>query len=222
MAEIVPTVLGSTPQEYGAMLERVQKLSGRVHIDIADGEFAPNTTINLAQSYWDEQVRADMHLMINKPGMRAEICISLKPSLVILHAEATDYGYVSKAEMIEQLQAVGIRTGIALLPNTAVQTAEELVKRVNHVMLFAGKLGHYGGQMDKSVLQKIPQLRALNQDLEIGLDGGVNYENAEEAVKAGVDVLNVGGYIQKADDPKKAYDKLVQIIKGVGSDRSGT
>lgn len=216
MVKIVPTVLATDPQEFGTLLERVQHFAPRIHIDIADGEFAPNTTINLAQAYWDEKIEVDLHLMINKPGMRTELCISLKPSLVIIHAEASDHGYSSKEEMIQQLKDVGIRTGLALLPHTAVQTVEEQIKLVEHVMIFAGKLGHYGGSMDKDVLQKIAQVKAINQGAEVGIDGGVNDTNAADAIAAGAEVLNVGGFIQKAEDPQKAYDKLVQIAQKVG------
>lgn len=213
LPQIVPTVLATTPQEFGAIIERLKPFAKRLHIDIADGEFAPNTTINLPQAYWPEEIRADLHLMINKPGMRTEICISLKPHLVIVHAEASDHGYASKLEMIQQLKAVGIKTGLALLPHTAVRTVVDLLRQIDHVLVFSGRLGFYGGRMQKDVLAKIAQIRSANRGVEIAVDGGINADNIAEVVEAGADVLNVGGYIQKAEDPAKAYTKLLRLVE---------
>ncbi len=215
VVKIVPTITAHDPHQYAMQLERDESVSKRIHLDICDGEFAPTTTVNLEQSYWHEKTEADLHLMINKPGMRTEICISLNPSLVIIHVEASDYGYVSKTEMLEQLKAVGIKTGIALLPHTAVQTVEDLITKVDHVLIFGGRLGYQGSNLQKDVLPKIAQVKAINHGVEVGWDGGVDNTNAAEVIKAGADVLNVGGFIQKAEDPKKAYDKLLQIAQEV-------
>jgi ribulose-phosphate 3-epimerase len=58
------------------------------------------------------------------------------------------------------------------------------------------------------LLNKVTELRKLKPELEIGWDGGINVDNAKQLSEGGVDVLNVGGAIQKAEDPKAAYDKL--------------
>lgn len=57
------------------------------------------------------------------------------------------------------------------------------------------------------------QLKDLKPELEIGWDGGVDEKNALPLVEAGVDVLNVGGFIQNSSHPESAYATLDSIVK---------
>ncbi|MCA9324308.1 hypothetical protein KC992_04385, partial [Candidatus Saccharibacteria bacterium] len=112
-------------------------------------------------------------------------------------------------------QENGTRTGVALLHETSVAELQELEidDLFDHILVFGGKLGFQGGEADLSILKKVKKLREVYPDVEIGWDGGVNEDNASEIVSAGVDVLNVGGYLHKAEDPKKAYDSLVTLLQ---------
>jgi pentose-5-phosphate-3-epimerase len=53
--------------------------------------------------------------------------------------------------------------------------------------------------------------------LEIGWDGGINDRNISQLVFGGVDVLNVGGYIQNANNPERAYNSLFRIADETGT-----
>jgi len=64
-------------------------------------------------------------------------------------------------------------------------------------------------------LEKIGQARVINPDLEIGVDGGLNQETARLAVEAGANVLDVGSFIQEAEDPEIAYIALAAIAEGM-------
>jgi ribulose-phosphate 3-epimerase len=102
---------------------------------------------------------------------------------------------------------------LALLQDTPVEYAEQIMHSFDHVLVFSGILGHHGGQADLGLLEKVRQIRAHHPDVEIGWDGGINDQNARQLVGAGVDVLNVGGYIQKSSDPAAAYAKLKSVIE---------
>jgi ribulose-phosphate 3-epimerase len=58
----------------------------------------------------------------------------------------------------------------------------------------------------------VKQIKAIHPDVEIGWDGGVNDKNARSLADGGVDVLNAGGFIQKAEDPETAYQQLVKAL----------
>ncbi|MBI4101292.1 hypothetical protein HY441_02355 [Candidatus Microgenomates bacterium] len=205
MAVIVPTVLAATPQEYQQNLGRVS-FAKRLHIDITDGEFAPNRTINLAQAYWPQGKQVDLHLMVKEPKRCLELCISMSPSLVIVHAEV---GHQS--EMLAELKRVGIKTGVAFLQQT--DPSRQDLSGFDHGLVFTGSLGYYGGQLHRGSLSKIATIKQLKSDIEVGVDGGINDTNIADVVKAGADVLNVGGFLQQADSAKKAYDKLVKLVQ---------
>jgi len=83
----------------------------------------------------------------------------------------------------------------------------------DHVLVFSGNLGRHGGEADLGLLEKVRQIKAHHPEVEIGWDGGINDQNVKQLVEAGVEVLNVGGYIQKADDPEHAYATLKRVIE---------
>ena len=205
MPIICPTVLATNPDDYREQLEKIATLGKRIQIDLADGDFAPNKTINIIQAYWPADVTADLHIMFRKPLKELETIISLKPTLVILHAEAEG----DLLAMFAHLKQLGIKVGVALLKDSSPENYADLIAEVDHVLLFSGDLGHFGGTADLGVLDKVSKIKAINPDAEIGWDGGVNDQNVKALADGGVDVLNVGGFIQKAEKPEAAYNELL-------------
>ncbi|MBI3983989.1 hypothetical protein HY346_01705 [Candidatus Microgenomates bacterium] len=209
--EIVPTITVYNITDYNRAIRRYSKFAHRISIDLMDGQLAPTRSINPIQAYWPTYIRADLHLMYREPLAETLTLISLNPHLVVIHAEADG----NLMAMIEDLAAVGIKTGLALLPPTQPHQAAKLIKAVDHLLIFGGQLGSYGGQFDPNLLDKVAQARSIKPDLEISWDGGVNLHNARQIVAAGVDVLNVGGYIARAHSAQNAYARLVRAVNKV-------
>jgi ribulose-phosphate 3-epimerase len=202
--DICPAILATYPEEYKRQIERVAPFTTRLHIDIADGIFAPNKTVTASDVWWPGGMRADIHVMHKRPIEIVDMLIALGPQLVIVHAEAEgDFMTLAK-----QLHFHGIEAGVALLPKTPVDLIKPALEVVDHVLIFSGDLGHYGGQVDLGLLEKAKQLRALSKRIEIGWDGGVTGENIKTLVDGGIEVAVSGGYIQKASDAHVAYDNL--------------
>lgn len=212
MAEIAPAVLAETPMQYEHDMGVAAKLSNRVQIDLADGEFAENVTVSMAQVYWPDTVLADLHLMYQNPFEHIPTIISLTPHLAIAHAEARDMDDKSIASMRDKLKEAGIKFGLALLPDTPVEDIKSHLLNIDHLLVFTGELGHYGGKMRYDCLDKITQAKAVNSNIEAGVDGGINEETIGSVLEAGADVLNVGGYIQNATHPQDAYATLESIV----------
>lgn len=204
MPVIAPTVTATSPEEFKQEMEQIESFATRVHIDLADGHFAPTTLINPAQVWWPDGMRADIHVMYERPEEILNTLISLNPDLIVLHAEAEG----DLAGMIEQLKEMEFKTGIALLKETSVESANGLVEMVDHILIFSGDLGYHGGQVEFSLLEKVNAAKEINPTAEFGWDGGISDSNAKQLVEGGIEVLNSGGFIQKADDPAAAYSKL--------------
>ena len=207
MSIICPTVTPSTPDPhtYREQIERVASLSDRIQIDLMDGDFAPNKNTNPIQVWWPENVKPDIHLMYRRPIEQIETLVSLKPSMVIIHAEAEG----DLVGMIHHLQKLGIKAGVAILKPTQPNDVSDLIAIADHVLIFSGELGFFGGHVDLGMLLKVPQIKAINPSIEIGWDGGANETNVVQLAKGGIDVINVGGAIQRADNPQSAYDTLL-------------
>jgi ribulose-phosphate 3-epimerase len=203
-ATICPTVLASTPEEYRHQMERLANFAVRVHIDLADGIFAPTKTIGIDEVWWPGGMRADLHVMYDDPFKHAAMFIDLQPQLVIVHAEANG-DFVQFADLAHRH---GIEVGVALKHETSPDAIAAALQYVDHVLIFSGNLGHFGGQADQRLLSKVLHLKQLKPMLEIGWDGGINDQNASLLAAGGVDVLNTGGFIQHAPNPRAAYEKL--------------
>lgn len=204
MKVIAPAILAETPDDYKAQMERIHPFAKRVHIDISDGEFAPRFTINEAQVWWPQEWEADIHAMVARPSEHLETMISLKPQMIIFHAEVEE----NLVPVLQHIKKFGIKAGVALLKTTVPATVSAAIAEADHIMIFSGELGKYGGVADMMQLEKIRLIKNLRTNVEIGWDGGVTVENAYSLAQGGVDVLNVGATIAKASDPKDVYAKL--------------
>lgn len=207
-ATITPTVLAGSPEEYGRQVERIAHFATRVHIDLADGVFAPTKTIGLADVWWPGGVRADLHVMYQRPFEHLQLFLDLNPQMVIVHAEA-DGDFVEFADLMHRH---GIEVGVALKAETSPELIKPALGMIDHVLVFSGNLGHFGGQADMRMIDKVKLLRRLKPTLEIGWDGGINAQNVQGLTMHGVDVLNVGGFIQHAHDPAMAYHGLQRLV----------
>ncbi|HVS58970.1 MAG TPA: hypothetical protein VHD60_04545 [Candidatus Saccharimonadales bacterium] len=208
-ATVCPSVTATTPDEYRAQLERVTGFAGRIHLDVADGKFTPRPLIDLDKIWWPANVAADLHIMYQRPFEHVELIKTLHPQLVIVHAEA-DGDFISFAT---ELHNHGMQAGVALLPETPAEVLKGALDYVDHVLIFSGTLGQFGGTADLTLLDKARRIREYKPTVEIGWDGGVSEHNIGQLVQAGVDVLNVGGHIHQAPDPRESYNTLKTLAE---------
>jgi ribulose-phosphate 3-epimerase len=209
MAIICPTITAYEPHGYRAQMEQIESFAERIHIDLMDGEFTSTKSPGLDQVWWPEHLKADIHLMYKHPMEEIDKLIQLKPNLVVVHYEAD----VNHQEFTERLHEVGIKTGLALLQNTPVEEAADCFKYYDHVLVFSGNLGEHGGEADLRLLDKVKRIHGDYSDKEISWDGGISDKNAKALAETGVDVLNTGGFIQKASNPERRYKQLIAEIK---------
>lgn len=212
MSVIAPAILCDTPESYKAQVERLHPFAERVHIDLSDGEFAPSHTIAANQIWWPQEWVVDIHAMVARPSEYIETLIALKPHMIIFHAEASE----DVTPMLQYVKKFGIKAGLALLRTTVPVQAEKAILAADHVMIFSGTLGSYGGKASLMQVEKVRLIRKINLAVEIGWDGGVSPDNAFTISQAGVDVLNVGGAIAGNADPQGVYATLVNEINKHG------
>jgi ribulose-phosphate 3-epimerase len=206
---ICPAILAATSDEYSQQIERVSHEAVRLHIDLTDGVLASAPTIAIDEVWWPGGMQADLHVMYRQPFEHAELLFDLKPQLIIVHAEA-EGDFVTFAD---RAHAQGIKTGVAIQPQTDPAVLEAAIGHIDHVLIFSGHLGHFGGQADLGLLTKVAHLKTMKPQLEIGWDGGVNDHNVQQLAQGGIHVLNSGGFIQKANDPHQAFRVLSSLAR---------
>lgn len=210
---VCPAILAINEDVYRDQMTKVAHLAERIQIDLTDGEFTASHTISPERAWWPVGINADIHLMYKQPIEAIRMLLTHKPNLIIVHAESD--------ANIEEIAALckphGTKLGMALLSGTTAGVIIPAMELIDHVLIFSGSLGEYGGSADLELLGKAEYLKQMRPELEIGWDGGVNDQNVAQLVNGGIDVLNVGGYIQNAQDPQAAFETLKRIADETGT-----
>lgn len=214
MSVICPTILAATPEEYKQQVERIHPFAERVQIDITDGQFAPSQTVAPTEVWWPREWKADVHMMVAQPSQYLEVIKKMNPNLVIFHAECEE----DLVPIFEKLKTeTNIKVGVALLRSTVPETVAPAIQAAQHVLVFSGNLGEMGGRASMMQVEKIRLIKAINPTAEIGWDGGANATNAFTLSQGGVDVINVGSAIMRADDPQAVYQSMVEEVNRKGT-----
>lgn len=205
---IVPTILTNSTEDYQLQVERINGFTRRVQVDITDGVFAPTQTLSITDVWVPNNWTVDLHLMMTNPSTVLDTILKLAPSLCILHAEASE----DLMPTFQSLKEAGIKTGLALLPTTYPGNVKQYIDVVDHVLIFAGQLGMQGGTADLMQMEKIPLVRNMKPELEIGWDGGANLTNVRTLAHADLDIINVGSALSQVSNPAETYAQLVAEI----------
>lgn len=212
MAVIAPCITVENELDYKSYAEKLVPFAQRVHIDTSDGEFAPTFLVGSDKLWWPAEWTVDIHAMVARPSEHVQQLVSLRPHLITFHAECQE----DLTQIIQYVKQNGVKVGIALQRPTVPSSVATLIEAVDHVMIFSGDLGHYGGTASMMQLEKVRLVKKINAAVEIGWDGGVTVDNAFTLSQGGVDVLNVGGTIAKSADPVATYNQLVSEINKQG------
>ncbi len=215
MPIICPTVTATNQSEYQKQLADIATAANRIHIDVADGVFAPVQLLPPQNVYWPKEKTADIHVMYQSPLQILPTLIALQPQLIIVPVESPD-----APSILTELKDTGIRRGLSIQQATPADALRPFMDQVEHVLIFSGDLGHFGGVADLSLLAKVQSIKNWKAEVEIGWDGGVKLDNIHELRQGGVDVLNVGGAIHNASDPVVAYEQLRQELSSAGERRA--
>jgi ribulose-phosphate 3-epimerase len=216
MIQIIPSILTNNPVELKEMLARGEEASDRVSIDIIDGKFADNKTIDpRALSNLEFNTNLDFQLMVVEPINWVERCARVGVDRIIGHIEKMK----DQVEFVGRVQEVGASVGLAIDLDTPISKLDDTILTNLDVVLVMGVSAGFGGQkFDSSTLSKVRKLdeiRSRDQTpYKIHIDGGVRLDNIYKIRQAGADEVSVGRLLFKGDIKenienftKKAYEK---------------
>ena len=213
MPVICPAILAADEAEYAQQIEKVAHFAHRIQIDLTDGKFAKGQTVTPEQAWWPVGIKADIHLMFEDPFTAAKTVAAHKPHMIIVQAEAKG----SFETFVRLCHEHHVKVGVALLPKTQPQTIEAALPKIDHVLIFSGHLGEYGGHANLDLLHKVHFLKERKAELEIGWDGGITDQNISQLATGGVDVFDIGGFIQESKEPERTFHRLQRIADETGT-----
>lgn len=219
---VAPSILAANFANLQADVAMVHKSEADwFHIDIMDGQFVPNISFGFpiikAIRPLSNKV-FDVHLMIASPDDYLEDFQNAGADVLTVHYEACNHLH----RTIQRIKQLGMKAGVALNPHTPVGLLEDIIQDLDLVCLMSVNPGFGGQKFIPHTINKVRQLKGLilrtNSKTLIEIDGGVSLNNAEEILRAGVDVLVAGSSVFKSENPTetvrqlKAVDVSVSVI----------
>lgn len=213
MVQIVPGILTQDIEEVQEYLAAAQGVVDRVQIDIIDGEFAHNETIDpsaLNDIFTD--LRLDFHLMVKEPEGWIEKCVNAMADRIYGQIEEMN----SQAEFVRRVQEAQVSVGLALDLSTPVASLDPTVlPDVDSVLLMSVPAGFEGQDFDEDVYGKLKKLNEKREEeslaFKICIDGGITEKHVKKLEEFGAHEIVIGDRIFKGGLRKnlKKYNKPV-------------
>lgn len=196
MIKVSPSILAADILRLGEELDSVVDAGLLyVHVDIMDGQFVPNISYGVAMANAIRRygsLKFDCHLMIEEPERYLSDFAASGPELITVHQEATRHLH----RVVHRIKELDVRVGVSLNPATPVSTLKDILPDLDTVLIMTVNPGFGGQKFITRTLNKISEVRALadalNPNLEIQVDGGIDIITGRQCVEHGANHLVAG------------------------------
>ncbi len=209
---IVPAVIPESEAELIAFTKSL-RFSHELHVDVVDGKFVP--AISWPYEPWGEPIALKPHtdgytlevdLMVADPYNAANAWIKAGADMLVFHVETIDL-----PSFIDFSNFEDVSLGISFSGDTPLSAIVPYMEYADYVQVMGiHSIGTQGQPFDESVLQEI---KILDPNIPVSVDGSVNKETIKRLVQAGADRLIVGSAIVKQPDLEAAYRELVALTE---------
>lgn len=211
---IIPAILTRDPKELEEKIKLSEGLAERIQIDIIDGAFAENKTIDLAAvGQIESGLGIDVHLMVKEPVDWVEKSVRAMADRIVGQVEEMS----NQTEFVGKVQETGHQAGLALDIETPITALDEfLFTDLDIILVMSVKAGFSGQEFQEQALEKITALLSYRNKngykYKICVDGGVEVNNIKKIADAGADEVVIGQSLFQGDIEEN-YRKLQEAIE---------
>ena len=194
--KISPSILSADFSILGNEIKSLEQAGADlIHIDVMDGHFVPNITMGppiIKMVRKCTKLPFDVHLMISPVEKYIKAFADAGSDIITIHPEATD----NLKRAVSTIKSLRKKAGVSLNPKTPISALMDVINDIDLVLVMSVNPGFAGQSFMGEVLPKVTELRKIINDkklkIDIEIDGGINFETAPLAVKAGANILVSG------------------------------
>ena len=194
--KISPSILSADFSILGDEIKSLEQAGADlIHIDVMDGHFVPNITMGppiIKMIRKCTKLPFDVHLMISPVEKYIKAFADAGSDIITIHPEATD----NLKRAVGAIKSLGKKAGVSLNPKTPISALMDVINDIDLILIMSVNPGFAGQSFMSEVLPKVTELRKMINDkklkIDIEIDGGINFETAHLAVKAGANILVSG------------------------------
>ena len=182
--------------------------SDLIHIDIMDGKFVPNNTLekfdmNKISKYSDKNF--DVHLMVENPIDYITSFITPLTDYISIHLESKGID-----QSLKSIKENGIKCGLAINPDTEIQKLYPFLEIIDMVIIMSVFPGKGGQKFIDSTFSRVESLRNYDNNIDISVDGGVESSNSKILISKGASILVSGSYLMKSKDINNSIKNMLK------------
>ena len=194
--KISPSILSADFSILGDEIKSLEQAGADlIHVDVMDGHFVQNITMGppiIKMIRKCTKLPFDVHLMISPVEKYIKAFADAGSDIITIHPEATD----NLKRAVGTIKSLGKKAGVSLNPKTPISALMDVINDIDLILIMSVNPGFAGQSFMGEVLPKVTELRKLINDknlkIDIEIDGGINFETAPLAVKAGANILVSG------------------------------